>query len=114
MNRMLAGRLITSQEDERARIGRDLHDGVCQDLAAIAINLSCLRQRGADFTKDDAHETLRDIERRVDGVADNVQLLSHDLHPYVLQRLGLEAALEAHCAEVGRQQQLNVTFHARA
>jgi signal transduction histidine kinase len=110
MNRALAGRLITSQEDERARIGRDLHDGVCQDLAAVAIDLSCLRQKSVDL-RDDIREKLREVQRHVERIADGIQALSHDLHPYVLQRLGLEEALRAHCAEVGHRE-FHVTFHA--
>ena len=45
----LAGRLITAQEAERMRIARDLHDDVCQDLAAVTVDISYLRQHGASL-----------------------------------------------------------------
>jgi len=112
MNRALAGRLITSQEDERARMGRDLHDGICQELAAVGIDLSCLRQKGPNLASDEAQETLRAIEARLAGAVDNIQDLARDLHPYALQQFGFEAALQAHCAEVSRQR-LRVTFSSK-
>jgi signal transduction histidine kinase len=111
MNRALAGRLITSQEDERARIGRELHDGVCQELAAVGIDLSRLRQKSTNLASDEAQESLRALQSRIASVVDSIQTLSHDLHPYVLQQLGLEAALQAHCVEVNRHL-LEVTFRA--
>jgi signal transduction histidine kinase len=45
-------------------------------------------------------------------VAENLRLLSHGLHPSVLQHIGLVAALQAHCAEVERQHHLLVRFFA--
>jgi PAS domain S-box-containing protein len=112
LNHDLAGRLIASQEVERSRIARDLHDGVCQDVAAVSVDLSHLRQSGGDIRSDVVQEVLLSVERRTATVAENLRLLSHGLHPSVLQHIGLVAALQAHCAEVERQQQLRVTFFA--
>lgn len=112
LNRDLAGRLIASQEAERARIARDLHDGVCQDLASIAVEVSRLRRVAGDLRGRDLQEALLAIEGRAAGVAETLRLLSHGLHPSVLQHIGLVAALQAHCAEVERQHQLRVRFFA--
>jgi signal transduction histidine kinase len=46
------------------------------------------------------------------GIVETLQLLSYDLHPNVLQRSGLLTALRAHCAEVGRQHHIGVSFQA--
>jgi len=43
--RALAASLLTVQEDERRRVSRDLHDQICQQLAALAINISGLARR---------------------------------------------------------------------
>ena len=112
LNRDLVGRLIASQEAERARIARDLHDGVCQDLASIAVEVSRLRHVAGDLRGRDLQEALLAIEGRAAGVAETLRLLSHGLHPSVLQHIGLVAALQAHCAEVERQQHLHVRFFA--
>ncbi len=109
-NRALAGRLISSQEDERTRIARDLHDGVCQDVAAVSVDISHLRRLNAGIQRADVQEILRAVEHRAAGVAETLRLLSHGLHPSVLQHVGLLAALQAHCAEFERQQEVRVRF----
>jgi len=55
---------------------------------------------------------LQLVERRTAGIAEALRLLSHGLHPSVLQHIGLVAALHAHCAEVERQHQVRVRFDA--
>ena len=99
-------------EVERTRIARDLHDGVCQDVAAVSVDLSYLRQHGGDVQSRAVQEMLLSVERRTASVAENLRLLSHGLHPTVLQHIGLVAALQAHGVEVERQNQVQVTFFA--
>jgi signal transduction histidine kinase len=111
-NRDLAGRLIASQEAERTRIARDLHDGVCQEIASLTVDISYLRQTGGHVQSRDVQEILTALERRAAGVAEAVRLLSHGLHPSVLQHVGLVPALQAHCAEIERQHQVQVRFYA--
>jgi signal transduction histidine kinase len=112
LNRNLAGRLIESQEAERARIARDLHDDVCQEVAAVSVNVSQLRRQSGDIGSPDVQNTLLDLQQRTENVAENLRLLSHGLHPSVLHHIGLVAALRAHCAEVERHHQLQVRFVA--
>jgi PAS domain S-box-containing protein len=112
LNRDLAGRLISSQEAERARIARDLHDGICQDVAAVSVDVSHLRRTGGDIQSADVQEILLSLQRRTASVAESVRLLSHGLHPSVLDHIGLVAALQSQCAEVERQHQLQVSFFA--
>lgn len=109
--RGLAGRLITSQEAERSRIAREIHDGVCQEMASLTVDLSFLRHRHGDIQGDEAQGLLRSLEQRAAAVAENLRLISHGLHPVVLQHVGLVAALQAYCAEIERQHHLRVTFH---
>jgi signal transduction histidine kinase len=108
----LPGRLITAQEAERARIARDLHDGVCQDVTAISVDLSHLRRQCGNMTGQELGAALLSIERRAAVVAEELRRLSHGLHPAVLQHVGLVAALQSHCTEIERQHHLDVTFFA--
>jgi two-component system sensor histidine kinase UhpB len=109
VNRTLAGRLITGQEAERARIARELHDGVCQEMASVTVDLSYVRHQ-SEARNPAFQELLRSIERRAANVAETLRLISHGLHPTVLHHIGLVAALQADCVEVERQHHLPVTL----
>ena len=99
----LAGRLIEAQDAERARIARDLHDDVSQQLAGLSIALSSLKHRMEEsHVSEDLQEDLRALHQRTSTLAQNVRHLSHDLHPTVLRHAGLLAALTSYCAELER------------
>jgi PAS domain S-box-containing protein len=110
MNHSLAGRLISSQEAERSRIARDLHDGVCQEMASLTVDLSFLRRKSGDALGGYT-ELMRSVEQRSANVAETLRLISHGLHPAVLNHIGLVAALQADCVEVERQYQMAVTLN---
>ena len=110
--RTLAGRLLTAQEAERAKISRDLHDDACQEIARIAVDLGHVQQMKKSIDEPDVRRALSEVRRRVCGVAENLRLVSHDLHPTVLKHLGLVGALQAHCAEVERSHGIRVTLSA--
>ena len=90
----LAGRLIEAQEAERARIARDLHDDVSQQLAGVSIAFSGLKQRLGEYhVSEELQQELVALQRQTLTLARNVRHLSHDLHPTVLQHLGLVKGL---------------------
>jgi signal transduction histidine kinase len=105
--RSLAGRVLTAQETERARIARELHDGVCQNVATIGLEVSRLRQRGGLGVQS----ALSGLQTQLNDVAGELRAVSHDLHPEILQ-LGVVRALASHCDEVGERHGLKVTFTA--
>jgi PAS domain S-box-containing protein len=107
----LAGRLITAQEDERARIARDLHDDVNQQVAGLAITLSGLARRAAGLPNDqNLALDLSALRERTMDLTRSIRSLSHDLHPAVLKHSGLEAALSSHCREIEADHDLSVVF----
>jgi signal transduction histidine kinase len=110
----LAGRLITAQEAERSRIARDLHDDVNQQLAGFSIALSGVKRRLQQSGDATVQEELTRLQQRTIDLANVIRDLSHELHPGVLQHVGLVAALKGHCAEFGRQHAIEVTFSAAA
>jgi signal transduction histidine kinase len=89
---VLAGRLITSQEDERRRLARDLHDHLSQRLAAAAIEAGRLRHA---LPEGDAQAALDRIKHYMADASAEVHGLSRRLHPAMLEDLGLLAAIEA-------------------
>jgi PAS domain S-box-containing protein len=101
--KQLAGRLIEAQDAERARVARDLHDDVSQQLAGLSITLSSLKRRMDELrVSEDLKADVRALHQRTTTLAQNVRHLSHDLHPTVLRHAGLVAALTSYCAELER------------
>jgi signal transduction histidine kinase len=112
-NQDLAGRLITAQEAERARIARDLHDDANQQLTGMSIVLGGVRRRlSEDGDSGEVDETLAMLQQRADTLSDSLRNLSHELHSGSLQYVGLVAALEEHCAEFARHHQIDVRVQA--
>ena len=89
--RDLGSRLLSAQEAERARIARELHDDISQQLAILTVDLELLGRTGQDQAQLRTGEALS-LAR---SVAQNVHDLSHRLHPARLRLLGLVAAIEA-------------------
>lgn len=97
--RSLARRLIEAQEDERARLARDLHDDVTQRLGLLAIEAGKLRR--ADGLPQEARDRLQALQEDAITLSQDVQRLSRSLHPSLLSDLGLGSALRAECERVG-------------
>jgi two-component system sensor histidine kinase UhpB len=108
--RELAGKLIAGQELERARIARDMHDDFNQQLAAVSIGISALRQRVAG--NPELAGELQSLQNLTVGLTDQVRHFSHDLHPRMLDHVGLAAALRTHCAQFSDQHHLRVHLAA--
>ncbi len=105
----LAGRLIASQEAERQRIARDLHDDLSQKLALLNIDIDLLA-RGAPAPGGEWSARVRTISRRTREIASDLHRLSHELHPTKLQVLGLVAAIQSVCHDVSNQHEIIVEF----
>jgi signal transduction histidine kinase len=104
----LAGRLIAAQEAERTRLARDLHDDACQEIAGLSVELSRLKGDRAVAGQPEVHGALAMMQQRATRLAESVRLLSHDLHPTVLNQVGLGAAFDSHRLEVRRLYHVNV------
>jgi two-component system sensor histidine kinase UhpB len=109
--RELAGKLIAAQEVERARIARDLHDDFNQQLAALSISISALRQR-RPVNDAELDHALRVLQERTIALTEQIRLFSRDLHPGVLDHVGLVPALRSHCIRFAEQHRLDFSFDA--
>jgi signal transduction histidine kinase len=105
----LSGRLINTQEQERHRIARELHDDLNQQLAVLSIELE---QLGQNFPRSSAEHRLRmrNLMTRVRDISTEVRRLSHQLHPSKLDTLGLVPAVNSLCQEISEHQVLHVEF----
>ena len=108
--RELSSRLIHAQDDERAHIARELHDGINQELAMVTMDLQKIDAALPDLS---TRSTVQQIWRQIIDVSNELQKLSHDLHSVKLAHLGLVSALRGLTQEVGTHEQIEVTFQAR-
>lgn len=92
----LTQRVIDAQEEERARLARELHDGISQNLVGVRYAMD-LAGRKVRTNVDDAALTIDRGVEALNGAIKEIRRLSHDLRPRVLDDLGLTAALEALC-----------------
>ncbi len=108
----LSGRLMNAQEEERARIARELHDDLSQQIAALSIALGNLKRQIPEEQADARAQGDR-IHQKLVGVAETVRRMSHELHPAILQYSGLAAALQSYCKEFGALTgvQVSLTIH---
>ena len=88
----LAGRLIHAQEQERSRIGRELHDHISQMLGVLTIGLDQLRADAA--TPAGLGDSLERLRANAAEITDEIHGLSHRLHSSALDYLGLVPALQ--------------------
>ncbi|HEY4305120.1 MAG TPA: sensor histidine kinase [Gemmatimonadaceae bacterium] len=90
--RQLAAQVISAGDSERARIARELHDSTAQSLSALEMMLSAaLQERQPSPTSTERLSTMHDIAKQALG---EVRTLSHNVHPRVLDDLGLVAGIE--------------------
>jgi signal transduction histidine kinase len=92
-------RVAQTQDAERQRIQRDLHDGVQQDLVALTAKLALARER---LRRGDpgADESLAELQRDMSGLIGQLRDFAHAIHPPVLADQGLLEAIEAQAARL--------------
>jgi signal transduction histidine kinase len=108
--RQLAGRLINAQEATRADIARDLHDGVCQELAGVSFEVNSLMNSPGSIQDPHSQGALSKIYSETLETLQGIRRLSHELHPATLRLVGLATALRGHCVEVEKRHAVQVRF----
>ena len=104
----LAGRLINAQEQERSRIGRELHDHISQMLGVLTIRIDQLRADEA--TSPSVGAALEELRHSTSELTDDIHSLSHRLHSSALDYLGLVPALQKLTTEFSSRHGIAVDF----
>ena len=99
-------KLIEAQEQERTRIGRELHDDVGQRLAMVAIGLQQLHDTCPIVPE--VRSRTGELQKQILEIATDIQSLSHELHSAKLQYLGLAGAMRGFCREFGEHQKVEI------
>jgi len=108
----LSGRLIRAQEEERARIARELHDDVSQRVALLQINFERFGQNATELSSESRQELNRIVEL-VAQCSSELHDISHQLHPSRLDIVGLVSAVRGLCNEFSAQHNIGVQFADR-
>ena len=108
----LAGKLISAQEEELRRLSRELHDDLTQRLAVLAIEAGKL-EMDLNKTPEKNAETVHAVVQMKDQlikVSEEVHTISRQLHPTILDDLGLVRAIESECAAVMMRHPVGIAF----
>jgi PAS domain S-box-containing protein len=102
-------KLIEAQEQERARIARELHDDISQRLAVLTIGLDQLRTKHDDLPCE-VRDRMDELQSLTKGISADLHALSHELHSSKLEYLGLVRSLRSWCEEFSELQNLEIDF----
>jgi signal transduction histidine kinase len=90
-------KLVRVQEQERARIARELHDDIGQRLALLTVGLTGVSE---------------ELQTQASEIAADLQSLSHELHPSKIEVVGAVSGIRVFCREFAQQHQFDVHFEA--
>jgi len=110
MEKELSGmsrKLIDAEEQERARIGRELHDDINQRLSMLAVELEQLEHDPSNVA-----QRARELRAQAAEISSDVQALSHELHSSKLEYLGVVAGIRSWCKEFGERRKIEVDFRS--
>ncbi len=107
--RELAAKLLHAQEEERRRIAREMHDDWTQRLAILGIEVANLEKHIGTLEK--ALPLLHSIQAQLVNLSEDVHALSRQLHPAILDDLGLVEALRSECVSFSRRERITVFYH---
>ena len=96
-------KLIESQEQERTRIGRKLHDDINQRLAMFGVELEQLLENPSELPT-----RVRELRKQMAELSGDEQALSHDLHSSKLEYLGVVAGMKSWCKEFAERQKIEL------
>jgi PAS domain S-box-containing protein len=110
--RKLAGTLISAQEEELRRLSRELHDDLTQRLAVLAIEAGKLELQMNDVWQSlpGPVQKISQIKEQLIRISEDVHRISRQLHPTILDDLGLVRAIESECAVLMGRENVEIIF----
>lgn len=109
---VLAGKLLSAQEEERRLLARELHDDMTQRLAVLAIEVGKLEQQ-LQTAPDPVLGRLRETKEQMVRLSADVHVISRQLHPAILDDLGLVSAIESECSNFSQREGIVVKYEAQ-
>ncbi|MBN2316495.1 MAG: PAS domain-containing protein [Sedimentisphaerales bacterium] len=107
--RMLAGGLLSIQEEERRRLARELHDDLTQRLAVLAIEAGKL-ERQLEALPGEIREKIRRMKEQIVKLSSDVHDISRQLHPSIIDDLGIRQAIQSECVNFTKREGIAVKY----
>ena len=107
--RVVSGHLLNLRDEERRKLGRDLHDSAGQLLSMAKLNLS-LAQEHLGQINPRAAAYLEECSKLIDSALSEVRTISYLLHPPLLEELGLTGVLPWYVAGFSDRSRIKVTL----
>ncbi len=101
MHRAYAQRLLQAQEEERAWVAREVHDDALQHIAVIQRDVASVRGMQPALTAEQDHR-VNSVQGEMEDLSVKLRSLAHRLHPALIEKGGLRAALEGLCGDIER------------
>jgi signal transduction histidine kinase len=101
--------LVTTREEERRRLRRDLHDGLGPALAAMSFKLDAIRNL-AERDPRAVQATASELKTQMQEALADIRRIAYDLRPPALDELGLPGALKEHITTCNQSQGLEITL----
>jgi signal transduction histidine kinase len=106
--RRLSASLLNEHDDERRRVARELHDEVCQEMTGVIMSIDGLRQQSP--ANSGIHTDLASLGWTVSQLSKRIHGLSRQLHPSLVEYMGLSGALTLLCRESESLYHMKVEF----
>jgi PAS domain S-box-containing protein len=105
----LTARLFQSQELERRRIARELHDEAGQALTGINFTLETIC-KNLRAESESTNMLIEDVKKQINRTYQDIRRLSYTLHPALLSDMGLEPALDSYMTSIAKHSEMKIDF----
>jgi signal transduction histidine kinase len=98
--------IVEAQDNERARLARELHDSVGQKIAVLQMTVA---QIGSELPSA-ARNSVLEVQSQISEIASELHAISHELYPSRLHLLGVAKAIAALCRQTSQQSGIDISF----
>ncbi|MBU2649457.1 MAG: sensor histidine kinase, partial [Bacteroidetes bacterium] len=105
----ILGAVINAEEKERARLSKELHDGLGPILSAIKLYVNQLKDESDENEKQELFGITTDI---IDEAIENTRTISNNLRPRVIEEYGLVKAIKEFIRKINKTQKIGITFNS--
>jgi signal transduction histidine kinase len=107
LHRTYATNMLRAQEEERAWVAREVHDDALQHIALIQRDVASVRGLQPALTAEQDHR-VTSVQNEMEDLSAKLRGLAHRLHPALIEKGGLRAALEGLCGDIERAYPISV------